>query len=313
MYSPVIVFAYRRPEHLRNTLISLQQCNGFENTPIYVYCDGPASIEELPDVIETRKVAKEILGSNAAYHFSEVNMGLSNSVINGVREVMLKHERVIVVEDDLILDPSFLTYMNEGLNLYWNHEKILQISGYIFDIPELAVEDSILFLPFTSSWGWATWKRAWDFFDPNAFGWEALLLDKKLRHRFNLNGGFDYTTMMLRHFLRKCDSWAVRWYWVVFRRGGLVIFPTRTLVVNAGNDGTGTHGGGLLKTKKSTSKKPFLKKINWPTEVLMNDGAYEIICKTLARENDGWIPKLVNTFRWLQVKLIMMLATSKIT
>ncbi len=95
--------------------------------------------------------------------------------------------------------------------------------------------------------------------------------------------------------------------------GGLVVFPTRTLVVNVGDDGTGTHGRGGLRLRKNISKTTFLKKINWPREVRMNDQAYEIICKSLARENDCLILRLANTFRWLQAKFLMRKVVSRIT
>ena len=117
-------------------------------------------------VIATREVAQVMLGDRAEYHFSDENLGLDPSVIAGVSDTLDKFGRAIVVEDDLELNSAFLTYMNHALDHYAYDERVFQISGYMFDVPELSATHSALFLPFTVSWGWATWKRAWDQFDP---------------------------------------------------------------------------------------------------------------------------------------------------
>ena len=134
--APVVVFAYRRPDHLRNTLTSLMRCEGFEQSPVIVYCDGPRDIKETDSVMATRELARSMLGEHAEYHFSEVNLGLSRSVIAGVSDVVGRFGRAIVVEDDLELSPSFLTFMNQALDRYADDESVFQVSGYMFDVPE---------------------------------------------------------------------------------------------------------------------------------------------------------------------------------
>ncbi len=255
--APVVVFAYRRPDHLRNTLTSLMRCDGFAQSPLIVYCDGPRDANETDSVMATRELARSMLGECAEYHFSEVNLGLSRSVIAGVSNTADRFGRAIVVEDDLELSPSFLTFMNHALDHYANDERVFQVSGYMFDVPELKDAASALFLPSITSWGWATWKRAWDQFDPLASGWEALRTDKDLRRRFNLDGSYDYATMLVRQMAGLLDSWAVRWYWTVFKANGLVLFPPVSLVRNTGFDGSGTHGRGLLRRFAKTGEPCF--------------------------------------------------------
>jgi len=246
--APIAVFAYRRPEHLRRTLDSLMQCRGFAGSPVFVFCDGPKNDAERDVVQATRDVARAMLGDRADYRFSDINRGLSVSVISGVEEVLKEHDRVIVVEDDLLLDDRFLNFMNEALDTYVGTESVFQVSGYMFAVPELRATSSAIFLPFTVSWGWATWKRAWDRFDPVATGWETLKTDRRLRHRFNLDGAYDYATMLIRQMAGLRDSWAVRWYWTVFKANGLVLFPPTSLVRNTGFDGSGSHGRGRLRS-----------------------------------------------------------------
>jgi GNT-I family len=295
--APVAIFAYRRPDHLRNTLDCLTRCEGFRDSPVLVYCDGPRDDSETDMVMATRKRAREMLGDRAEYHFSEVNLGLSRSIITGVTKVVNRFGRVIVVEDDLELSPDFLSFMNRALDRYADEERVFQVSGYQFDVPEFKYTVSALFLPFAASWGWATWKRAWDQFDPMAAGWEAIRADKNLRQRFNLDGTYDYATMLLRQMAGLRDSWAVRWYWTLFKAGGLVLFPPVSLVRNTGFDGSGTHGQGLLRNF-STGALATHSDIALPDTVRVDDGSYDAVKKILRQQNGGLAGKLIDKLRW---------------
>jgi hypothetical protein len=287
--APVVVFAYRRPDHLRRTLESLMHCDGFTDSPVIVYVDGPRNEAEFEPVMATRELARSMLGDRAEYHFSEINLGLSHSIIAGVSDVVERYGRVIVIEDDLELSPMFLKFMNQALDRYADNASVFQISGYQFDVPELKTTHVALFLPFTVSWGWATWKRAWDQFNPLAEGWEALRTDRALRRRFNLDGTYDYATMLIRQMEGKIDSWAVRWYWTVFKANGLVLFPPRSLVRNTGFDGSGTHGRGLLRKFSRVERTMSPMVIQMPDSVGLDTRRYSSVKKSLWRQNGGWI------------------------
>lgn len=295
--APVVVFAYRRPDHLRNTLASLMRCDGFRQSLVIVYCDGPRDDKEVNSVMATRELARTMLGEHAEYHFSEVNLGLSRSVIGGVTEAVGRFGRAIVVEDDLELCSDFLVFMNRGLDRYADEERVFQVSGYQFDVPELRNSISALFLPFTVSWGWATWKRAWDQFDPLASGWEALLTDKDMRHRFNLDGAYDYATMLERQMAGARDSWAVRWYWSAFKAGGLVVFPPVSLVRNAGFDGSGTHGRGLLRKFSNPEMLAVVREIDLPDTISPDVQCYEAVKEAMWRLNGGYVAGLFDRMR----------------
>lgn len=297
-FAPVVIFAYRRPDHLRNTLNSLMRCKGFSHSPLIVYCDGPRDAGEAETVTATRELARSMLGGRAEYHFSEENQGLSRSVIAGVKDAVDRFGRAIVVEDDLELSPSFLTFMNCALDRYADDENVFQVSGYMFDVPQLKGTYSAMFLPFTVSWGWATWKRAWDQFDPLATGWKALRTDKELRRRFNLDGAYDYALMLVRQMAGQLDSWAVRWYWTVFKRKGLVLFPPATLVRNTGFDGSGTHGRGLLRKFSSFTMDSPGGEIELPNSISLHHEMYACVKNAIWRQNGGWMGVAVDRLRW---------------
>jgi hypothetical protein len=285
--APVVIFCYRRPGHLRNALVSLMLCEGFAESSIIVYGDGPRNYDEVTAVEETRAVAKALLGDRAEYYFRDRNAGLAKSVIEGVSDVVSRFGRAIVIEDDLELAPGFLTYMNRALERFADDDRVWQISGYMFDVPEFRTRSQAIFLPMTVSWGWATWKRAWDQFDTMATGWESLDSDPSLLRRFNLEGAYNYSTMLKRQMSGQLDSWAIRWYWTVFREGGLVLFPPNMLARNHGLDGSGSHGRGFLR--KFSGSDSFLSDEipSIPEDIVCRQEDYWPVIRTIGKLNGG--------------------------
>ena len=300
--APIAVFAYRRPDHLRNTLQSLMRCESFSASPVFVYCDGPRSEAERADVEATRAVARELLGEGAEYHFSASNRGLSASVIAGVSDVLKRFDRVIVIEDDLELTSDFITYMNAALERYASDERVYQVSGYMFDAPEVARAGTAVFLPFTISWGWATWRRAWDAFEADAPGWRQLLTDAKLRHRFNIGGTYAFASMLVRQMLGFRDSWAVRWCWSVFRRNGLALYPPVSMVKNTGFDGSGTHGRGVLRRFSADKTDSRQVSIAMPPQTGIDRVMYGHVKQALWRQNGRWLGRLTDSVRWWRTR-----------
>ena len=240
-WAPVALFIYKRPEHTRRTISSLQRCVGYADSPVFVFADGPAHPRDLREVQGTRALARSLLKDRAVFLERETNLGVDRSVIAGVTQLCDQFGRVVVLEDDDVVSPLFLQFLNRGLRQYEGEPRVMQVSGYMFDVPQLRQQNEAVFLPITTTLGWATWKRAWDHFDPAAEGWQARLQDAQAQRRFNLDGRFPYSTMLARQMKRDVGAWDIRWYYTVFARNGLVLFPPRTLVVNVGIDGSGTH------------------------------------------------------------------------
>ena len=183
--APVIVFAYNRPEHLRRTLGELAKNTLAKESVLYVFCDGAkpnASKEQIALVEKVREVA------NAAIGFSEIhvvcaekNKGLANSIIGGVSEVINKHGRVIVLEDDLLTSPYFLKYMNMALDKYKNYPAVFTISANRPPVKKMTIPADYEYDVFVSlrpfSTGWATWQNKWERID-----WSLDYLEDFLKH-----------------------------------------------------------------------------------------------------------------------------------
>lgn len=300
--APVAVFAYNRPDHLKRTLQSLIACEGADSAPITVFIDGPKNPDGREATEQVRQVASAILGEGADIRVAGRNRGLANSIVAGVNELLAAHGCVIVVEDDLELAPPFLAFMNEALERYRADEHVFQVTGYMFDIPEFRGRTDALFLPMVSTWGWATWSRAWESYDPNATGWEQLLVDRKLRKRFNLGGAYRYSWMMERQQRGQSDSWGIRWYWSVFQQRGMTLFPPVSMVYNAGQDGSGTHGGGAVADFNTKDAVEITRTPILPNNAIVKEADYDALSRSIWKQNGGWRGWLLQTIRQIMKK-----------
>ena len=239
--SPIALFVYNRPQHTRKTLESLMANAEFSDSPLYVFCDEAKSKKDIPLVQETRELIRSYELDNATIIERDENIGLANSIITGVTELCNKYGRVIVIEDDLVVSKYFLKYMNTALDTYVKYDKVMHISGYMFPVKG-ELQDTFFYRA-TSCWGWGTWKRAWDKFEPDVHILLRGFKEKKKRWEFDIHGNMAYYKMLKHQASEKIDSWAIRWYASVFLNGGLCLHPGKSLVNNIGHDDSGVHCG----------------------------------------------------------------------
>lgn len=286
--TPIALFLYNRPAHAKVLLESLSRCRRLNECSVKIYCDGPKSPDDSAAVTATREIAREWAGrQHGEVVERDSNLGLTRSVSGGVSELCETHGRVIVVEDDFSLSPAFLDYMLSALDLYAEEPNVYQISGYMFPIRHAATPDAF-FLPLTTTWGWATWSRAWQIFDLTPGDAEELLRDPEVRRRFNLNNAYPYAEMLTGKLKGENDSWGILFWWAVFRAGGLVLHPRRSLVWNGGFDQSGTHCGDQTWSNQSLAEieddpwvtKPFL----FPKRVAVDELAYSKVVRFLRSE-----------------------------
>ncbi|KAM3094357.1 hypothetical protein ACKFKG_16390 [Phormidesmis sp. 146-35] len=283
-YSPIALFIYKRPDHTRQTLISLMQCPEFAESPLFVFCDGAKKPEDADKIQETRSLVRELVGETAKIIEAPQNQGLANSIISGIDLVFRTYDRCIIIEDDLVVHPRCLGFLNAALDQYEAEPSVMQVSAHMYPVPEFTQRTEALFLPIHTSWGWATWKRAWAHFDPQAVGWEALEHDRDLRTRFNFDGTFDYFNTLKMQMSGTLDSWAIRWYWSIFKQRGCTLFPPISYINNIGFDGTGTHGWRSARrffNQANPPQPPIAFQL--PEEVRLLDTELATVKKTLRK------------------------------
>ena len=239
-FAPVALFVYNRPQHTRQTVEALLANAESAQTPLYIFSDAPKNAAGNKEVAEVRSMLRNITGFKSVSIIErENNFGLANSIIAGVSHICAEHGRVIVLEDDLVTSPYFLKFMNEGLEKYQDEHQVISIHGYIYPVEQALPET--FFLKGADCWGWATWKRGWDLFDPDGKKLLAELKRRKLTRQFDFDGSYPYIKMLKNQIVGKNNSWAIRWYASAFLAGKLTLYPGRSLVHNTGIDGSGTH------------------------------------------------------------------------
>ena len=239
MNAPIALFVYNRPDHTQQTLVSLQKNTLAKNSHLHIFSDGPKTEKDIPKITEVRKIVKNITGfKSVTVKERKSNFGLAKSIIEGVTEIINLHERVIVLEDDIVTASNFLSFMNTNLKFYENESNVACISGYVYPIDGLP---DTFFLKGADCWGWATWKRAWKFFNPDGYELIEVLKNKNQIRSFNFNNNMAYFKMLKDQVKGKNDSWAVRWYASAFTKEMYCLYPGKSFVSNIGLDGSGTH------------------------------------------------------------------------
>jgi hypothetical protein len=239
--SPILLFTYNRPEHTRLTLEALRKNHLSDRSRLYIFSDGYRDETDREEVMKVRELIRSVEGF-ASIHIEErtENVGLARNIIEGVTGVVNEHGKVIVLEDDLITSPYFLTFMNDVLERYEQEEKIAHVQGFCF--PLQGLPDAFL-IRWTGSWGWATWKRAWDLFNPDGEALLSEIMKKKLNREFDFNNNYPFTRMLRRQVNGENDSWAIRWNASLFLNNKLSVNAGKSLVQNIGFDGSGRHSG----------------------------------------------------------------------
>lgn len=277
--APIVLFVYNRPNHTRQVLESLMANTLAAESTLYVFADGPranATQETIDSIMAVRQLLREKPWcGNVILREAEKNIGVADSIVGGVTEVVNRHGKIIVLEDDLILHPDFLQYMNASLDKYENEEHVYAITGYQFPLQFPDSVPDAFFLDEINSWTWATWKRAWVYFDPKVTGWERLQTDKAFRRRFNFDNAVQYAEMLEDQLNGKIDAWDIRWYWAVFNRKGVSLFPKYSLVKNIGFDGSGIHCFEGQQEEDQMREGRFNPQL--PTEIKINKTARSII------------------------------------
>ena len=238
--APIAVFAYDRPDHLRRCIESLQANDLADESDLFVFSDAPKEPARSPRVAQVRDYIRTIGRFKTVTIIAQPqNLGLAASIISGVTKLSSDFGKVIVVEDDLVVSPYFLQFMNDGLDVYADDDRVAGIHGYMFPVNHGLPET--FFLRDPGCWGWATWKRAWEIFEIDGERLRREIRRRGLVNEFNYNGQYDYSGMLDDQIAGRNSSWAVRWYASVFLQDKLVLHPGASFVRNIGQDGSGTH------------------------------------------------------------------------
>jgi hypothetical protein len=298
--APIALFVYNRPEHTRRTLSYLQKNLLAEESRLFIFSDAAKSEEDKAKVDQVRQLIKEITGFRSVKMITrKENLGLANSIISGVTQLVNEYGKVIVFEDDLLSAPFTLQYFNEALTRYADEEKVMHIGAYMYKLADKSLHQTFFFRAATS-WGWATWARAWKVFEPDV---DVLLkqFDRQKTDQFSINGTMNFWKQLCGYKAGKNDSWAIRWYASIFLKDGLTLNPSTSLIQNIGNDGSGVHSN-----KEDMYHVQIAQKIvkQFPTEIKEDPQAYQAIKSFLKNRKGNLLQRGLRFVKQLQVKYL---------
>jgi hypothetical protein len=282
--APIVLFTFNRPWHTEQTLNALIQNVLANESILYVYADGPkenASPETLKNIAEVRAlVLSKQWCKEVVLVASDTNIGCRDSIIRGISEVLQKHEQVIIMEDDIITSPQFLTYMNLSLNYYKDRMAVFSISGHShspekYKIPQDYTYD-VYVSPRLFNWGWGTWANRW-----NQTNWSLDYYNEFAKSKYEVEAfnrcGDDLFKMLKEEKIGESDAWDIQFTFAHFRNHAVSIVPCIPYTRNIGLDGSGTHCnmGDKAELSNTDSAKSYSYQLNTNKTPKLIDILYE--------------------------------------
>jgi hypothetical protein len=242
MKTPVVLIIFRRPEKTQKILNIIRE---IQPKKLFVIADAPRShkLGEAEKCEKTRAIIETIDWDCQVYkNYSEQNLGSSKRIPSGLNWVFSQVEEAIILEDDCLPEKSFFYFCEDLLEHYRHDQRIMTISGNNFQFGHQTTSDSYYFSRYSHSWGWATWRRAWQYFDMNMTHWPRvkeqqllnfILEDRRTRQYWEniFQGVFD----------NQIVAWDYRWTFACWLQNALTILPSRNLVSNIGFDEDASH------------------------------------------------------------------------
>ena len=243
--APIALFTYKRLTHLKKTLSHLESCKFASSSKLYIFSDCNKNSLDYASVSFVRDYLKSING------FLEVeiierktNYGLRRNIVSGLNYLFDKYEKVIVLEDDLIVSKSFLEFMNKALDLYLNDEKVCQISGYSYlekILEKKKIKLETYFLKGSDCLAWGTWKDSWKNYHNRSKELLEDLNKKNLVNKLDRNGKYLFSRDLENTMLGFNYGWAINFLSINIILNKYTLYPYRSLALHIGNDNSSTN------------------------------------------------------------------------
>lgn len=232
--TPVALIMFNRPDHVRAVFETIAEA---KPKVLLIIADGPRTSADAQKCLEARSVIKGVnWDCEVLTNIADQNLGCRRRVVSGLNWVFSLVEEAIILEDDCVPHLSFFRYCETLLDYYRHDERVMEIGGCNYRKGRIESEYSYCFSQYYHTLGWATWRRAWKFYDENISAWPELkrsgflstLCDDRREERYwteiydeVLNGGLE-------------TSWDYQWQLARWCQNGLAAVPAVNLVSNIG-------------------------------------------------------------------------------
>lgn len=242
MKTPVVLIIFNRPHHTEKVFEVIRQA---QPSKLLVIADGPRPNrpEDKEKCASARAIIERVDWECQVFkNYSDINLGCDPRIIDGLNWVFDTVEEAIILEDDCIPHPTFFTYCEELLDRYRHDQRVMNISGQNVLFGRKRTDYSYYFSRFTLCWGWATWRRSWQYFDVNLKLWPEVL-DKRfmkdiLEDPYAVKV-WERTAQML--YDGRLTGWDFKWMFSCWLQNGLCLISDRNLITNIGYGAEATH------------------------------------------------------------------------
>lgn len=298
-----ILFTYNRPAHTRKVLYALSQ-NDVKPQKLFIFQDGMKPETDQSEWEAVREIIKDVTWCETEIHISDKNKGLANSIVQGIDYVFQTCDAVIVIEDDCVPHPKYMSFMYDCLNRYRDEKKVYSVGGCPepIDIDRVPGVD-VYFCGRFSSLGWGTWKDRWEEYERDYSILKRMRTDRDCRERLNIWGG-DLEDHLLGNISGECDSWAVFWALKMIEKDGYFLCPYDSLIRNIGWDGSGVHCDSR-RIDREYRDIDNMEDLSFPSQIEITESAQtgymDMLLTTPRRERDRSYRDLL--CRWVELKL----------
>lgn len=241
--SPILLLTFNRLETTKKVFAAIREV---KPTKLYFASDGPRE-SRANEIEEVKKVRNFLLNSvdwdcEIKTLFQDKNLGCGKAVSTALNWFFESEEMGIILEDDCLPSISFFRFCDELLEKYLDDERIMHISGDNFQDGMIRGNATYYFSKISHVWGWATWRRAWKFYD---FEMQSLnnFIEKKIG--YNIWKNKRIVNYWIKQFKKvadnKIDTWDYQWNYCLLVNNGLSILPNFNLVENIGFHPEATH------------------------------------------------------------------------
>ncbi|MEH2342467.1 MAG: glycosyltransferase family 2 protein [Nostoc sp.] len=276
MKTPVAFLIFNRPDTTAEVFAAIRQA---KPPKLLVVADGPRNDRpgEAEKCVATRAIIEAVdWECEVIKNYSDTNLGCKKRVSTGIDWVFRQVEEAIILEDDCLPNPTFFNFCEEMLERYRNDNRVMHISGCNYGITGSIVEHSYYFSKMTGGWGWATWRRAWQWNDVDITFWPELVKQTELlRSIFSTNKELE---VRLKNWQDVYDGnrdtvWDYSWHLSCISQGGLSIKPNQNLVSNIGFGVDATHTKSTISHLANLQTESMLFPLKHPIFMLYDSGA----------------------------------------
>jgi hypothetical protein len=240
--TPVALFIFNRPDTTDRVFHAIAQV---KPSKLLVIADGPriARVGEEEKCEQARSIINQVnWDCEVITNFSEINLGCKVRVASGIDWVFDQVEEAIILEDDCLPEPSFFRFCDEMLARYRFNDRVGMVSGSNLQFGRHYGEGSYYFSRYTHIWGWATWRRAWQYYDRDIALWPALRDEGWLDQLFERVAERTYWKNSFQWVHEgTLDTWDCSWTFTALTKCLLQIVPNVNLISNIGFGAQATH------------------------------------------------------------------------